>query len=246
MHEGRMCRNRNRSPVMTSPADAAHRARRRTFRHARAQRPAAALLGRRAGRRHALSVGPDRRRPRRQAARRHRGADQARDGQYRRVLKRAGLGYGDVFHCTAMLGDMKNWPAFNKVYVTYFPAGKLPARSAFGANGLALGALLELECQAYAGKKVRVAAAAAGGRHSASVSGERATASPVSSGHMSLHSPDECRIVTGWSSSTPRHPWSSALVKQALCVLHHRRCRDRCAYRCGYFDVIAVGVDSAT
>ena len=69
------------------------------------------------------------------------------------VLKRAGLGYGDVFHCTAFLSDMKNWPAFNIVYVPYFPAGKLPARSAFGTNGLALDALLELECQAYAGKK---------------------------------------------------------------------------------------------
>jgi reactive intermediate/imine deaminase len=69
------------------------------------------------------------------------------------VLKRAGLGYGDVFHCTAMLSDMGNWPAFNKVYVTYFPEGKRPARSAFGASGLALGALIELECQAYAGKK---------------------------------------------------------------------------------------------
>ena len=68
------------------------------------------------------------------------------------VLKRAGLSYGDVFHCTAFLSDMKNWPAFNKVYVPYFPAGKMPARSAFGANGLALGALLEIECQAYAGK----------------------------------------------------------------------------------------------
>src|SRR3954462_3009218 len=68
------------------------------------------------------------------------------------VLKRAGVGYGDVFHCTAFLSDMQNWPAFNTVYVPYFPAGKLPARSAFGANGLALGALLELECQAYAGK----------------------------------------------------------------------------------------------
>jgi 2-iminobutanoate/2-iminopropanoate deaminase len=67
------------------------------------------------------------------------------------VLKRARLSYGDVFHCTAFLSDMKNWPAFNKVYVPYFPAGKLPARSAFGANGLALGALLEIECQAYAG-----------------------------------------------------------------------------------------------
>ena len=69
------------------------------------------------------------------------------------ILKRAGLGYGDVFHCTAMLSDMKNWPAMNAVYVTYFPAGKRPARSAFGASGLALGALIELECQAYAGKK---------------------------------------------------------------------------------------------
>lgn len=69
------------------------------------------------------------------------------------VLKRAGVGYGDVFHCTAMLGDMKNWPAFNTVYVTYFPAGKLPARSAFGASGLARGGMIELECQAYAGKK---------------------------------------------------------------------------------------------
>ena len=69
------------------------------------------------------------------------------------ILKRAGLGYSDVFHCTAMLSDMANWPAMNAVYVTYFAEGKRPARSAFGTNGLALGALIELECQAYAGKK---------------------------------------------------------------------------------------------
>lgn len=69
------------------------------------------------------------------------------------ILKRAGLGYEDVFHCTVMLSDMANWPAMNKVYITYFPEGKRPARSAFGASGLALGALIELECEAYAGKK---------------------------------------------------------------------------------------------
>jgi reactive intermediate/imine deaminase len=69
------------------------------------------------------------------------------------ILKRAGRGYEDVFHCTAMLADMKDWPAMNGVYVTYFPEGKRPARSAFAANGLALGALIELECQAYAGPK---------------------------------------------------------------------------------------------
>jgi enamine deaminase RidA (YjgF/YER057c/UK114 family) len=69
------------------------------------------------------------------------------------TLKLAGLAHGDIFHCTAMLADMKLWPDFNKVYVTYFPEGKRPARSAFGTSGLALGALIELECQAYAGKK---------------------------------------------------------------------------------------------
>jgi 2-iminobutanoate/2-iminopropanoate deaminase len=69
------------------------------------------------------------------------------------VLKRAGLGYDRLFHCTAMLADMKLWGDFNKVYVTYFPEGKRPARSAFGTNGLALGALVEIECQAYAGKR---------------------------------------------------------------------------------------------
>jgi reactive intermediate/imine deaminase len=69
------------------------------------------------------------------------------------ILKRAGVGYEDVFHCTVMLSDMANWPAMNKVCVTYFPEGKRPARSAFGANGLALGALIELECQAHAGPK---------------------------------------------------------------------------------------------
>jgi reactive intermediate/imine deaminase len=69
------------------------------------------------------------------------------------TLKLAGLTHADIFHCTAMLADMKLWPDFNKVYVTYFPEGKRPARSAFGASGLALGALIELECQAYAGNR---------------------------------------------------------------------------------------------
>lgn len=68
-------------------------------------------------------------------------------------LKSAGLGWGDVVKCTVMLDDMADWPAFNKVYVTYFPDGKYPARSAFGADGLALGALVEVECIAYAPKR---------------------------------------------------------------------------------------------
>ena len=69
------------------------------------------------------------------------------------TLKSAGLGYADIFHCTVFLSDMKTWPAFNKAYVGYFPSGKLPARSALGVSALALpGALMEIECQAYAGR----------------------------------------------------------------------------------------------
>ena len=69
------------------------------------------------------------------------------------VLKSAGLGFGDVVKCTVMIDDIKQWGDFNKVYVTYFPDGKFPARSAFGADGLAMGALIEVECWAYAGKE---------------------------------------------------------------------------------------------
>lgn len=69
----------------------------------------------------------------------------------RSVLIGASLDFSDVFHCTVMLADMKQWPDFNKVYLEYF-RDPLPTRSAFGANGLALGGLVELECQAYARK----------------------------------------------------------------------------------------------
>jgi 2-iminobutanoate/2-iminopropanoate deaminase len=70
----------------------------------------------------------------------------------RAVLDSAGLGFGDVVHCTVMLADMSQWAAFNAVYLEYF-SDPLPTRSAFGASGLALGGLVELECQAYAGPK---------------------------------------------------------------------------------------------
>lgn len=67
----------------------------------------------------------------------------------RAVLTMAGLGFEHVVRCTVMLENMADWPAFNRVYLEYFQPGRLPARSAFGADGLALGALVEVECQAY-------------------------------------------------------------------------------------------------
>ena len=59
-----------------------------------------------------------------------------------------GYAVSDVVKCTAMLADMKEWSAFNEVYQTYFQKGRFPARSAFGASGLAFNARVELECMA--------------------------------------------------------------------------------------------------
>jgi 2-iminobutanoate/2-iminopropanoate deaminase len=63
------------------------------------------------------------------------------------VLERNGSSLEQVVKCTVMIENMADWPAFNEVYVEYFPGPK-PARSAFGADGLAFGALLEVECWA--------------------------------------------------------------------------------------------------
>lgn len=60
------------------------------------------------------------------------------------ALKANGLGAKNVVKCLVMLADMKDWPAFNKIYLEYFEQ-PYPARSAFGANGLAFGARVELE-----------------------------------------------------------------------------------------------------
>jgi len=65
-----------------------------------------------------------------------------------RVLASCGLSFADIVKCTIMLADMGEWRAFNEVYVTYFAAGRLPARTAFGATGLALGARVEVEALA--------------------------------------------------------------------------------------------------
>jgi reactive intermediate/imine deaminase len=65
------------------------------------------------------------------------------------ILRAKGLSFDDVFKCTAMLVDMKEWPAFNQAYIRYFKPDRLPTRSAFGVSALALGARIELECWAH-------------------------------------------------------------------------------------------------
>jgi 2-iminobutanoate/2-iminopropanoate deaminase len=61
------------------------------------------------------------------------------------VLKRHGLSMDRVVKVTVMMADMAEWGAMNEEYVAAF--GKhLPARSAFGASGLAMNARVEIEC----------------------------------------------------------------------------------------------------
>lgn len=65
------------------------------------------------------------------------------------ALDKAGSSIAHVFKSTIMLDDMSRWSEFNSIYLEYFDPDRLPARSAFGTNGLALGAHLEVECWAY-------------------------------------------------------------------------------------------------
>jgi len=68
----------------------------------------------------------------------------------RAVLERHGSSMERVVKCLVMLADMQEWPAMNVVYLQHFKP-PLPARSAFGASGLALGGRVELECVATIG-----------------------------------------------------------------------------------------------
>jgi len=64
-------------------------------------------------------------------------------------LMRAGASMNDVYRCNVSLSDIKNAPLFNAVYVKYFKPDRLPVRMATGVNGLARGAAVEVECDAY-------------------------------------------------------------------------------------------------
>ncbi len=68
----------------------------------------------------------------------------------KQTLAAVGSSMDRVVKCTVFMADMKEWDAMNAVYRTYFTAPNFPARSAFGANGLALNAKVEIECIAAA------------------------------------------------------------------------------------------------
>lgn len=66
------------------------------------------------------------------------------------TLAKHNLTMNNLVKCTVMLADISEWATFNEVYVTFFD-GRFPARSAFGASGLALGSRVEVECIAHIG-----------------------------------------------------------------------------------------------
>jgi reactive intermediate/imine deaminase len=66
------------------------------------------------------------------------------------TLEAIGLSMDRVVKCTVFMADMKEWDRMNVIYRTFFTAPNYPARSAFGANGLALNAKVEIECMAAA------------------------------------------------------------------------------------------------
>ena len=63
------------------------------------------------------------------------------------VLEKHGSSMDKIIKMTVMMADMSEWPAMNDVYKTYFTT-HLPARSAFGASGLAMNGRVEIEAMA--------------------------------------------------------------------------------------------------
>ena len=67
------------------------------------------------------------------------------------ALAKHGSSFDRVVQCTVALADIKEWPAFNEAYKPFFK-DHFPARMAFAASGLALGARAEVQCNAVVGK----------------------------------------------------------------------------------------------
>jgi reactive intermediate/imine deaminase len=61
------------------------------------------------------------------------------------VLSEIGLGLEHVVSARAFLIDMREFETMNKIYASYFPANKRPARTCVGVTGLAKGARVEID-----------------------------------------------------------------------------------------------------
>ncbi len=64
------------------------------------------------------------------------------------VLTSAGFASTDVVSVTVLLADIADFAAFNLIYEPFWPSGKFPARIAYQAAGLPLGARVEVQAVA--------------------------------------------------------------------------------------------------
>ncbi|MFK7763062.1 MAG: RidA family protein [Roseobacter sp.] len=65
------------------------------------------------------------------------------------VLRGVGLDLTDVVQCRCYLTDFeRDYTAFNAAYAGFFARDCLPARTTVGVTGLAVGALVEIDCMA--------------------------------------------------------------------------------------------------
>lgn len=63
------------------------------------------------------------------------------------VLHGVGLDLSHVVQCRCFLTEFeRDYGAFNETYQTFFPEDRRPARTTVGVTGLAVGALVEIDC----------------------------------------------------------------------------------------------------
>jgi 2-iminobutanoate/2-iminopropanoate deaminase len=60
------------------------------------------------------------------------------------ILDEAGYSFSDVVKSTCLLSDITNFKAMNEVYARYYTENQ-PARAAFAAKDLPMGALIEID-----------------------------------------------------------------------------------------------------
>jgi reactive intermediate/imine deaminase len=61
------------------------------------------------------------------------------------VLSEIGLGLEHVVSARVFVIDMREFETMNKIYASYFPSNKRPARTCIGVTGLAKGARVEID-----------------------------------------------------------------------------------------------------
>ena len=61
------------------------------------------------------------------------------------VLKNSYVPWNNIVFVRIYLVNFQDFDNVNEIYKTYFPKGKLPARTCIGVTGLAVGSLIEID-----------------------------------------------------------------------------------------------------